>query len=696
MPRPSKADRWRKVHAEGLRCFNRIQAATWDDRQQSLEDRRFADIAGAQWDGLLYNDDDQRVRLEVNKVSGALTRIEGEHRNNQVTVDFLPKDGSPSDDLSDACNGLFRADEQDSIAVEAYNNAFSEGIRGGLGAWRLRACAEDEDNPRDGKQRVRIEPIVDADISTFWDLDSKRMDKLDAKHAFVVTSMSPEQYRDEFNDNPASWPKEIWVNGTGWDWYTPDVVNVAEFYVIRRESQEWVRFRALDDREFEHAADDFEDDEDDEKQPGAALLREILVTGNREIERFTKKVRYVVKYTMSAASVLREQRLPGRYIPIIPFYARRSFIQNKERWSGHVRTAKDAQRLTNMLVSYLAETAAHSPAEVPIFAPEQIDPFSVEWSEHPYKPKTYLRALPLTDADGNPTTQPGPMGYTKPPQIQPATAGLLQFIGADLKDLLGNAQAAEEVVSNISGKAVELFQQRQDALTLMYLDNFKVAMHTSGVVWDSIAKAIYVEQGRRMKTIGVDGSRSSVVLGESGVTDDGAVMLDGLVDLTRADLDVVVSVGPASATRKSKTVREIIGMVAVVPESDQQMRRVLTATALMNMDGEGLGPINEYARMLLVKEGVVKPTDEEARQLAEEAQAMAQRPPDPAAQANLAFAQKEANLAKKAVADTALALAKAQQTQAQTKKTEAETRQTTAETLAGVARLDIETRGPRP
>ena len=39
-----------------------------------------------------------------------------------MTVDFLSKDGSPNDEMADVCDGLFRADEQDSGAEEAYDN----------------------------------------------------------------------------------------------------------------------------------------------------------------------------------------------------------------------------------------------------------------------------------------------------------------------------------------------------------------------------------------------------------------------------------------------------------------------------------------------------------------------------------------------------------------------------------------------
>ena len=86
-------------------------------------------------------------------------RIINEYRNNRITVDFVPKDGATDDDLADTCDGLYRADEQDSYADEAYDNAFEEAVGGGFGAWRLRTEYED---PEDDMSRAKFDVAVDV------------------------------------------------------------------------------------------------------------------------------------------------------------------------------------------------------------------------------------------------------------------------------------------------------------------------------------------------------------------------------------------------------------------------------------------------------------------------------------------------------------------------------------------------------
>lgn len=205
----TKDEQLADIHTCAKRKFDIIQCAVKDERQQCLEDRRFYSIAGAQWEGHLGDQFANKPKFEVNKIHLAVIRIINEYRNNRISVNFVSKDGSKNDDLADTCNGLFRADEQDSGAEEAYDNAFEEAVGGGFGAFRVRACEEDDEDEENEKQRIRIEPIFDADSSVFFDLDAKRQDKADAKFCFVLTSMSVDAYKEEYKDDPSSWDKTI-------------------------------------------------------------------------------------------------------------------------------------------------------------------------------------------------------------------------------------------------------------------------------------------------------------------------------------------------------------------------------------------------------------------------------------------------------------------------------------------------------
>jgi hypothetical protein len=138
MARLTRDQRFANVHANALAEFDRCQTTMRDERLQCLQDRRFYSLAGAQWEGPLGEQFENKPRFEVNKIALSVIRIINEYRNNRIGVDFVSKDGTENDKLSATCNGLYRADERDSGAEEAYDNGFEEAVGGGFGAWRLR------------------------------------------------------------------------------------------------------------------------------------------------------------------------------------------------------------------------------------------------------------------------------------------------------------------------------------------------------------------------------------------------------------------------------------------------------------------------------------------------------------------------------------------------------------------------------
>ena len=615
MARISKEQRLADIHSEAMTQFDRIQSALRQERLQCLDDRRFYSIAGAQWEGPLGAQFENKPRFEVNKVHLAVLRIISEYRNNRISAAFISKDGTEYDKLADTCADLFRADEQDSVATEAYDNAFEEAVGGGFGAFRLHTEYENEEDEDDEEQRIRIAPIFDADSSVFFDLDAKRQDKADAKHCFVITSQSRAAYMEEWGDDPSSWPKDI--KRSEFDWLTPDVVYVAEYYRQEMQTRTIRIFRHLDGSEVKHPEVDFEEDEE--------LEAALAALGAREVRQKKVKRRRVRKYLLNGNAVLEDCGLiAGKHIPIVPVYGKRWFVDNVERCMGTVRLAKDAQRLKNMQVSKLGEIAAMSGVEKPILFPEQVAGHQERWAEDNIKNYPYQLINPVTDATGQLQNLP-PVAYTKAPQIPPALAGILAITEADIKEILGNQNEGDKMVSNISGKAVEMIQQRLDMPSFIYMSNFAKAVKRAGEIWLGMAKEVYVEEGRTMKGVGEQEEVTSIELMRPMMR-EGVEETDN--DLSEADFDVAVTVGPTSDSRRAATVRAITGMLAIT--SDPETAKVLQAMAMMNMEGEGISDVREYFRKQLVRLGVLKPTEEEKQEL-DAADAKARQPtPDQA------------------------------------------------------------------
>jgi hypothetical protein len=649
--RISNSQRLRDTHAEALRQFDAIQSALRNERLQCLQDRRFYSIAGAQWEGPLEQQYENKPKFEVNKVGLAVQRVVNEYRNNRITVDFVSRDGSPTE-MADVCNKLFRADEQDSTANEAYDNAFEEAVGGGFGAWRLKAAYEDDEDPDNDRQRIRIEPIYDADSSVYFDLDAKRQDKADATHAFVLYSVTRDAYIEKYGDDPTTWPKEVYQ--TFFDWDTPDIVYVAEYYCVEDVSEKQYVYRALDGTEEKYLETDFEKDE--------TLEETLSAIGSEVVRERTIRRKRVRKYLLSGGKILKDDGyIAGKCIPIVPVYGKRWFVDNVERCMGIVRLAKDAQRLKNMQLSKLGEISALSSIEKPIMTPEQVAGHQVMWAKDNLENYPYLLVNPITGPDGSMQVS-GPVAYTKSAAVPPAMAALLQVTEQDIDDILGNQREGDKIVSNISGDAVEMVQQRLEMQAFLYMSNYAKAVQRCGEIWLSMARDVYVEPKRKMKGVDEEGRASTIELMQPAMDENGA--LTSRNDVTQATLDVVTSVGPSFATQRAATRRTLLSMMQFA--QDPQIQKMLLAALMQNIEGDGVKDVAKFMRKEMVAAGVMEPTQEEAQALAQAAQ---NQQPDPNVLYVQAAAEKERAQAQKAQADSVNALADADLKRAKVQET---------------------------
>lgn len=649
----TKQERFQSVFDVARREFNSAVAATQDQRIVSLQDRRFAHIPGAQWEDASYvRAFENRPKLEMNKTRAAVMRVINEYLSNRITVDFVPKTGADADELADLCDGLYRADEADSRAQEAYALAYQEAVSGGFGAFRLVTEYEDEYDEEGDDQRIRFEPIPDADQCVYFDPNAKRKDKSDARFCFVLTFYSTDAYKEEFGDDPQGWPKPS--VSENFLWSTPEGVYVAEYFRVEDQRYKVTKLRTIDGEESTVPSDELDEDE---------ALR-LMAVGTKVIGEKTVKRRRIRKYLLSGGGILEDMgHIAGTCIPVVPVYGSHMIVDGAEHWSGVVRYVKDPQRLYNMQVSMIAEMSARGSVEKPIFAPEQVAGHEYLWETDAVENYAYMLVNPVRNAQGEQVFQ-GALDYTRPPSVPPATAALIPLVDQDIKDILGNQQAGEEIDAQLSGKAVELIQTRLDQQNVIYMSNFADALRRAGEIWLGMAKEVYVEEGRSMKWIGASEEVDTVEINQDAVFSDGKVVRKN--DLSRAKMEVAVDVGPTSSSKRSATARALSSMLQFVADAQDQV--VLTAAIMMNIEGEGLSSVNKYFRRKLVQMGVEEPTEEEQQEMAM-AQGEASQP-DPQTLALIqgvdAQAQRDLAAARESEADAEEARARTAKLQAET------------------------------
>jgi hypothetical protein len=620
-----------------------------EERARSLQARRFATIPGAQWEGAWGDAFANSIMVEVNKVARGTEKIIDDYRANRLTVEFRTVNDNPGDEeTAETLNGLFLADVYLSKGQQAFDCGFEEAVTGGMGAWRLVNRYVDEYDEDDDSQCIGIEVLPDADQRVFFDPDALLYDKSDAKWCIVVTPMSPAAYKETYKDDPASWPQDLLK--AHYDWYTPDLVRIAEYYHKIEETEDRLTFEhtLTGDRKklwrSELQAGDFKD---------------MQTQGWRQMGRKPVKRCRVEKLTFSlAGEVAPRQMIAGTEIPVIPVYGKRWYVDNLERWRGHVALSMDAQRLYNASLSRLAETSAYSPIGRPILTPEQVQGHEDEWANANIDRLPYVLVNKVTtNSETGETILQGPLGTLDPPSVAPATAALLQLMASDIAELTTNTDNSVEVKSNVSAEAMDIAATRTDAKSFTYMDNMRQSMQRTGEVYQSMAKEVYAEVGRRVPTMTEDGQHGFATLGEERATPKG--VLYAANDIAGTKLNVIADVTEATSTRRDKTVKACMSAAAALGPIDPQGAQVLTGIAFMNMDGEGLDDAKDWWRQRLIQQGAIKPTPQEQQAMAEAAQQQGQQPPSPQAQVLQAQTEKEQALTVKAQADAQLSKSQA-------------------------------------
>ena len=649
----TKAERLQQVFEDAMASFQIADNAVYESMDLCLKDRRFCAIPGAQFEfNNLNNQFENRPKYQINKLSSQADKLLTDFLQNQIDVSFIAADGSDNQGFADFVQSLFRADEYYSQGKETKKVSFREASVGGFGAMRLRVSNMDGEDYEYGDEeenlRVCFEPIYDACKTVRFDANAKAYDKRDAKKCWVVTMYSREAAEMEFGELPPPFP--MTVMETQFDWAPNDQVAIAEYYCVEHKREKIRVFQNQLGETTEYTDEDFSDNEE--------LEETLIVTGMIELEPKYRKTRKVHKYIMSGGGILKDCGfIHGKYIPVVPVYGFREIIDGIERVWGMVKVPKDAQCVLNMLTSTLVQYAATGGIDTPVLFNEQVAPYQHIWANATIDNPAYLPINPVTDSDGNKQYLP-PIGNKPAPQIPPVLSGLMALTDQSIKELTGNLDNAEKILSHTSSSLVENIQSRVDAKSITYMDSFADAMRWLGKVWLSIAKEIYTEE-KSYKTMNAQGKTEMIKANMPIIDKDSKKAVK--FDMSKAEFDVVVEVGPASATRKQAAVKTFTNLMGMV--QDPETAQILASVVMMNLDSEGSSDVAEFYRKKLVMAGVVKGSAEEQAQLE---QAQQNQQPDPNAQYLQAEAMKSQAEAVKAQADTQFIAAKTKESEAKT------------------------------
>lgn len=511
-----------------------------DLREQAVEDIRFVNIPGSQWDEAQKKKRGKRPCYEFNLLRQHCRQIEGDQRQARPSI----KVRAVEDDDAEGAQlrqGLIRNIEGQSNADRAYDTAFQFAAEGGFGCWRIVTEYSSDDA---WEQDIRIREVRDP-FAVWFDLAAVEYDRRDAMFAFYEENMSPEAFK-------AKYPDAIAVDFDGTkdygDWYKRDTVRVAEYWVKKPAKKTLLLLsdgRTVDADEVAPALDELE-------AQGITVVRE------REVQ--THKV---CMYVVSGAEVLSGPHdWPGKFIPLVPVYGDLVFMDGRDVYSGVVRHAKDAARLTNYTVTTAMEAVAKLPKNPYLVTPKMLEGTGVKglWERAATEDPLFLPYTPDATAPGG-----RPVRESQPefPAALVNLAGVFQDLGKGVTGIHDVSRGANP--GNQSGKAILALQNKGDVANYNYQDNLgRSIRYTGEILLDLIPKVYDTE--RVVRILGVDGGEKFVEVNKP-VMDQQTGQWVTVNDLSAGKYDVTVTTGPSYSTQRAEMLELMNGLFQSQPQA---------------------------------------------------------------------------------------------------------------------------------
>jgi len=584
-------------------------------REQAADDLVFYWVT--QWDDQLLSDSQLQYRGQFDIVRKAGRQIMSDLRLNPVQPDFKPKDES-REDAAEVMDGLYRADDRRLDSQEAYDGGSQDAVVCGFGAWELYTTYENN-LVGDLNQVIRRRYIPEANNNCFFDSNAVRLDKSDANFVSILYKYSEDGYKDLYEEltgeetdetcESFAYPEESYT----FPWVAESKkIYVASIYHRKKVKDKIIMLQDPMGQPLVVREADINDVMDELVSGG------YNVVGEKEIDRWQIK-----RYICTSRKILKEEEVAGQNIPVIPVYGERATsVEGEEYYEGFVRLAKDAQRLRNFHLSYLADIVSQSPRPKPMFNPEQIEGFEDMYDEsgsdnnYPY----YL--INRTTADGDELPN-GAVSVMPEQQVPTALLQMTELTRQAVEDVANAGNPQDIADPDLSGKAVLALQARMDNQSYIYQHNFKHAKRRDAEVYASMASEVY--DAPRKVTVETDDGQTKEVQLMQVVIDAETGEPVVLNDITNMEFDVYADIGQTYQTQKQQTRQELVDLSQSL-DPDDPLRKVVMMKALELMDGVQLDDVRDYVRKQLLIQGFKEPETEEDMQAVMQAAQQQQQP----------------------------------------------------------------------
>lgn len=581
-----------KLHATALKQFEAIQDRERECRKLAVNDMRFTNVVGAQSENSFDSRSDT-YKGEINRVAGLVDQVTGGNRENRSGIKYIPTGDSADNDTANIKTGLARNIENLSDANTIYDQGFDESVTGGFGGWRVLTEFEDEGFD----QVIKLAGIRSAASSLFFDVNAVEYNKKDAKHAFLVTGIHPDLFESEYPDATITdFPTELYADEHANGWFSTDVTKIAEYW-----------WKCPCKKKIALLSDGRVIDKDEEKD----VLDEIAALGiTIERERVVESHK-VFMAKMNGAEFLNEPKeFPSKYIPLVPEYGRIAHIEDETHIRGLVRFARDAQMIYNYETSNQVQVGAEA-MDDPIWATaNQVKGYESNFENY----KTDRPPIMLYNSDPD---SPGAPQRTGAPSVQQGAMMRVKQAEMDIYATTNMYPPSLGLNAGLeSGVALRQQDEKGDRGSYVFVDNHMKSIKYTGEIIEDMISRVY-DTERMVSILNIDGSVEMAKINEFQRDEIGTPILDDqtgkevIVNDMSAKFATVVDVSKAYSTQKEESLDQLIAMIG----ADETFRAISTDLLAKNSSIVESDELHQRARKLMIKQGTIEPTPEEAQEL---------------------------------------------------------------------------------
>lgn len=522
-PRSPKADLLVRIRER----YRIMTEADQENRRLALEDLRFANEPGAQWDANMKKKRGNRPCYEFNKVRINGKRVINEIRANRPQGKVRAVEGGDkktAELYEGLCRNIANVSDFDTVTDQAAEYQ----VDAGMAAWRV-VTEYSDDTAFD--QDIVIKPFKNP-FCVYADPACQDILKRDAEDWIVTERISRKAFE-------ARWPKaeviefEESVEFDDEDeWEDGESVRICEYWYKEPYDKEiWLIQGPNGPITVDSTTDE------------AAALKAQGVT---PIRTRTARCHRIKMCIASGDAILEEADWAGTQFPFVMIYGEYKVIDGKVQWWGLHRFAKDAQRSYNSSRTAIDETIALAPQAKWWATAEQAKGLTQQWAVAHNENLPWLPYNP--DPKANNGGPPVPMAGA---QVPVALIQQSAIAAQDLRDVTGLHEASfGEESSEKSGVALARKQNQAQMVTYNFPDNMAKGVRRTWEILIDLIPHIY-DAERELRVIGADGAEDYARVNQI-VQDPATGQAIRINDLSTGKYDVTVTVGPNFSTMRQE------------------------------------------------------------------------------------------------------------------------------------------------